>query len=329
MGSSTREQLIGLLSGSEEFVSGQRLSDELGCSRTAIWKHIEELRKGGYVVEAVQKKGYRIQQRPNNLHPGEIKSNLKTEKLGQNVHYEEQVTSTQEIAHRLAMEGAPEGTIAIAEQQTTGRGRLGRPWHSPKGSGIWMSIILKPNIPPQQAPQLTLLAAVSVVQGIQKSTGLKPQIKWPNDILIDGKKIVGILTELQAEADRVNSVIMGIGINVNTPEDSFPEELASIATSLKVENGGSDIDRSELVRSILEEMEKLYTLYLEHGFAPIKLLWEGSAASLGKHVRVKTLSGELTGKAQGITDEGVLLIEDQAGEVHQVYSADIELSQNK
>jgi BirA family biotin operon repressor/biotin-[acetyl-CoA-carboxylase] ligase len=325
MASTTREKLIGLLSDSDEFLSGQTLSDELGCSRTAVWKHIEELRKAGYIVEAVQKKGYRIKQRPNNLHPGEIKRNLNTDRLGQNVHHQEEVTSTQEIAHRLAMEGAPEGTIVVAEQQTTGRGRLGRPWHSPKGSGIWMSIILRPTIPPQQAPQLTLMAAVSVVQGIQKVTDIKAQIKWPNDILINGKKIVGILTELQAEPDRINSVIMGIGINVNTPADSFPKELESIATSLKIENDGIDIDRSKLVRSILEEMEKLYGVYLEHGFAPIKLLWEGSAASLGKKIHVRTLSGELYGTAKGITEEGVLLLEDEEGNIHKVYSADIQI----
>ncbi|WP_257351786.1 biotin--[acetyl-CoA-carboxylase] ligase [Pseudalkalibacillus decolorationis] len=328
MGLSTREKLIGLLSESEKFSSGQQLSKELGCSRTAVWKHIEELRKEGYIVEAVQKKGYRIQHRPNNLHPGEIKNQLTTKKLGQNVHFEEQVTSTQEIAHRIAMEGAPEGTIVIAEQQTTGRGRLGRPWHSPKGSGIWMSIILRPNIPPQQSPQLTLLAAVGVVQGIERSVGLNPQIKWPNDILIEGKKVVGILTELQAEADRINSVIIGIGINVNTPKDAFPKELETIATSLKAESSGNDIDRSELVRSILIEMEKLYDLYLDHGFTPIKLLWEGAAASLGKRVVVRTLSGEITGKAKGITEEGILLVEDDFGDIHRVYSADIELPKN-
>jgi BirA family biotin operon repressor/biotin-[acetyl-CoA-carboxylase] ligase len=185
-----------------------------------------------------------------------------------------------------------------------------------------MSVILRPNIPPQKAPQLTLLAAVSVVQGIQQVTDLDAQIKWPNDILIDGKKVVGILTELQAEADRVNSVIIGIGINVNTPE--FPDELSDIATSLKVEKG-AEVERAFLVRAIMEKMEKLYDLYLEHGFGPIKLLWEGSAASLGKRVRVRTITGELYGKAQGITDEGVLLIEDDEGEIHRVYSADIEL----
>lgn len=326
MQSTTRERLISLLSDSEDYISGQKLSEIIGCSRTAVWKHIEELRKEGYVVEAVQKKGYRIIERPNNLHPGEIKHQLNTEKMGQAIHYEHSVTSTQEIAHKHALNGADEGTIIIADEQTSGRGRLGRSWHSPKGNGIWMSIILRPNIPPQKAPQLTLLAAVSVVQGIEEVTGLDAQIKWPNDILIDGKKVVGILTELQAEADRVNSVIIGVGINVNTPEEMFPEDISKIATSLKVESG-KEIERAHLVRAIMENLEKLYYLYLEHGFAPIKLLWEGSAASLGKRVRVRTITGELYGKAQGITDEGVLLVEDDEGEVHRVYSADIELPQ--
>ncbi|MCF6408209.1 biotin--[acetyl-CoA-carboxylase] ligase [Pseudalkalibacillus salsuginis] len=324
MATTIREKLISLLSDAGGYKSGQKLSEILGCSRTAVWKHIEELRKEGYVVEAVQKKGYRIITRPNNLLPGEIKHQLNTEKLGQEIHYEESVSSTQEIAHRHALNNAPEGTIVIADEQTSGRGRLGRSWHSPKGSGVWMSVILRPNIPPQKAPQLTLLAAVSVVQGVQQVTGEDAQIKWPNDILIDGKKVVGILTELQAEADRVNSVIIGIGINVNTA--AFPDEISNIATSLKIASG-TEIERAHLVRSILEKMEKLYTLYLEHGFSPIKLLWEGSAASLGKRIRVRTIAGELYGKAQGITEEGVLLVEDDLGTVHRVYSADIELTQ--
>ncbi|MCF6137553.1 biotin--[acetyl-CoA-carboxylase] ligase [Pseudalkalibacillus berkeleyi] len=326
MQTTTRERLISLLSDSDDYISGQKLSEIIGCSRTAVWKHIEELRKEGYVVEAVQKRGYRITVRPNNLHPGEIKNHLNTEKIGQVVHFENTVTSTQEIAHKHALNGAEEGTIIIADEQTVGRGRLGRAWHSPKGSGVWMSIILRPNIPPQKAPQLTLLAAVSVVQGIEEVTGLSAQIKWPNDILIDGKKVVGILTELQAEADRVNSVIIGIGINVNTPKEAFPKDIETIATSLKVEKG-EEIERAYLVRAIMEKMEKLYHIYLEHGFAPIKLMWESSAASLGKRVRVRTITGELYGKAQGITEEGVLLVEDDEGTVHRVYSADIELPQ--
>ncbi|WP_349407550.1 biotin--[acetyl-CoA-carboxylase] ligase [Pseudalkalibacillus sp. SCS-8] len=327
MSSTTRERLISLLSESDGYLSGQKLSQIIGCSRTAVWKHIEELRKEGYVVEAVQKKGYRIIERPNNLNPGEIKHQLKTEKFGHTIYYESQVTSTQELAHKHALDGTEEGSIVIADEQVSGKGRLGRAWHSPKGSGIWMSIILRPNIPPQKSPQLTLLAAVSVVQGIEEVTGLNGQIKWPNDILIDGKKVVGILTELQAEADRINSVIVGIGINVNTPREAFPEEIANTATSLKVE-AGEEIERAKLVRAILEKMEKLYLLYLEHGFAPIKLLWEGSAASLGKRVRVRTITGVLFGRAQGITEEGVLLVEDDEGTVHRVYSADIELPHN-
>ncbi|WP_221565165.1 biotin--[acetyl-CoA-carboxylase] ligase [Alkalihalobacillus sp. TS-13] len=324
MATTTRERLISLLSDTENYKSGQKLSEVLGCSRTAVWKHIEELRKEGYVVEAVQKKGYRITTRPNNLIPGEIKHQLDTKKLGHEIHYEESVASTQEIAHQHALKGAHEGSIVIADEQTSGRGRLGRAWHSPKGSGVWMSVILRPKIPPQKTPQLTLLAAVSVVQGIEEVTGVDAQIKWPNDILIDGKKVVGILTELQAEADRVNSVIIGIGINVNTPQDAFPDDIAAIATSLKIASG-KEVERAYLVRAILEKMEKLYHLYLDHGFTPIKLLWEGSAASLGKRVRVRTITGELYGNAQGITEEGVLLVEDDKGTIHRVYSADIDI----
>lgn len=305
-----------------EYISGQELAEVLRCSRTAIWKHIEELRKDGFVLEAVRKKGYRIVEVPHKIIPDEIRFGLETKQLGRSIHYEETVDSTQRIAQRLAYDGAEEGTIVIAEEQLGGRGRLERSWHSPKYKGIWMSIILRPRIPIMQTPQLTLLMAVAAVKGIEQATGCEPGIKWPNDLLLNGKKISGILTELQADSDRIHSLIIGIGINVNLELEDYPEELRNTASSLFIETG-KEWDRATIVQTILLELEKLYSLYLENGFYPIKLLWESYAVSIGKRVKATTLNGSFTGIAKGITDEGVLLLEDDNGKVHHIYSADI------
>jgi BirA family biotin operon repressor/biotin-[acetyl-CoA-carboxylase] ligase len=326
--SARRQQLVQLLLNDKgEYVSGQMISEQLGCSRTAIWKHINELRKDGYEVDAVPKKGYLIINQPDRISATEVLSQLETSRLGHRIHYEETVTSTQEIAHKLANDSDQEGVVVLAEEQLKGRGRLGRPWHSPKGSGIWMSLVLKPQIAPQKAPQLTLLAAVGVVQALHKVTGLQAEIKWPNDLLINGRKVVGILTELQAEADRVHSVIIGMGINVNLEQDQFPSELQSTATSISHEVGHT-VTRAKLICAILYEIEKLYDSYLENGFHVIKLLWESYAASIGKRIHVRTLTDEFDGLALGISEEGVLLVEDDAGKVHRIFSADIHIPNN-
>lgn len=306
------------------FVSGQKISELLGCSRTAVWKHIEDLRTSGYEVEAIQRKGYRIIKVPDKISRDIIQMGLKTKRLGQKIVYEESLPSTQKLAHQQSLDGSVEGTVILAEEQTAGRGRLDRTWYSPKSTGIWMSIILRPQIPPQKAPQLTLLAAVSIVLGIQEATGLQCEIKWPNDILIKGKKLAGILTELESDADRINAVIMGIGLNINQLLEHFPEELQDKATSLRVE-GNQIFDRAEIVRSILFQLEKLYDKYLEYGFEVIKILWESFAISIGRPIIARTLNGAIEGTAQGITEEGVLILEDENGTIHHIYSADIEL----
>jgi BirA family transcriptional regulator, biotin operon repressor / biotin---[acetyl-CoA-carboxylase] ligase len=321
--SEIRKKLIDAFSNTgSEYLSGQHLADIAGCTRTAVWKHIEELRKEGFEFEAVRRKGYKITSIPENMSADKITLGLKTSFFGRSLHYYESVESTQKIAYKLAYEHAAEGTVVIAEEQTAGRGRMDRKWHSPKYSGIWMSILLRPKLPIPKAPQLTLIAAVGVVQAIEEVTGLIPEIKWPNDILINGKKVTGILTELQAESDRINSIILGIGINVNTTTEELPAEIVHIASSLKIE-AGRMINRENLIRSILEKLEKLYVLYLEKGFFPIKLLWESYAISIGKNITARTLTREIKGKAIGITEDGVLLLEEPCGRVHNIYSADI------
>ncbi|WP_369903592.1 biotin--[acetyl-CoA-carboxylase] ligase [Bacillus manliponensis] len=325
MQSSIRKQLLEIFSEANgEFLSGQTISEKLGCSRTAVWKHMEGLRNEGYELEAVRRLGYRIANKPDKVTANEIGLGLQTEFLGRTVYFEESVESTQQIAARLAYEGVEEGTVVVAEEQVAGRGRLSRKWHSPKGTGIWMSMILRPAIPVHQAPQLTLLTAVGVAQAIEKYAGLSVGIKWPNDILIHGKKAVGILTEMQADPDKVNAVIIGIGINVNQKQEHFPEEIKHIATSLAIEADQIFV-RAELMQLIFLQIEKLYKEYLERGFGVIKLLWESYATSLGKEIAARTMKETITGVAKGITADGVLLLEDKEGNIHHIHSADIEL----
>lgn len=323
MQSPTRKKILEIFTNKQnEFVSGEELAKLLGCSRTAVWKHIEELRKEGFQLEAIRKKGYRIIDTKDRVSENEIQLGLKTKKLGCTIYYVESIDSTQKLAHSLVQDGCPEGTIVVAEEQLNGRGRLARTWFSPKYSGIWMSVILRPTLPPKMSPQFTLIAAIAVVQAIAENTTLHPEIKWPNDILINGKKVSGILTELQADSDKVHAIIIGIGINVN--QKQFPDELKQIATSLFIESG-KETKRSHLIQAILEKIETYYQIYMEKGFAPLKLLWENYAVSIGKDIIAHTLNGDIIGKAIGITDEGVLKLEDQDEKVHLIYSADIEI----
>jgi BirA family biotin operon repressor/biotin-[acetyl-CoA-carboxylase] ligase len=325
MGSPVKEQILKLFTDNkDEFISGEYISKQLGISRTAIWKYMNELKAEGIEIEAVRKVGYKIVGKLDKITQTDIKLGLETKQFGRNVIFYEEVESTQNIANELVLKGAEEGTIVLAERQVKGRGRLQRNWVTGEGKAIAMSIILKPKIPPKVAPQLTLLAAVAVASAISKVTNLKPSIKWPNDILINNKKVCGILTEMHGDSDLISSVIVGIGINVNQEKDEFPNDIISRATSIRIEEG-KKILRSKIVQAILMEMEKLYAIFLEKGFVPIKLLWESYAISLGREITATTYSETIVGKALGITDEGQLLLEDEEGKIHTIYSADISI----
>ncbi|WP_188496676.1 biotin--[acetyl-CoA-carboxylase] ligase [Pullulanibacillus pueri] len=324
--SQTKEEILKLLfQHKETFISGQAICEQLGCSRTAVWKHITELRKEGYTIESVQKRGYKLLEAPKRLTKEEVLANLNSRYFGKVIDFHEVVPSTQKIAHHLAEDGATHGTLVLADEQAGGRGRLGRVWHSPKGTGIWMSLILKPDLTINRIPQLTLLAAVAIVRSIKKVSDVDCSIKWPNDILFEGKKLVGILTELQSEMENVRAVIIGMGINVNIEWADMPAEIRDIATSLKIITGKTQ-SRVMLIQTIMTELEKLYDLYLNEGFEVIKPMWETYALSIGKVIRARTMQGEvLQGVAKGINNDGVLLLEDDQGVVHHIYSADIEI----
>ncbi|OKL37969.1 biotin--[acetyl-CoA-carboxylase] ligase [Domibacillus mangrovi] len=324
MQSSVKHTLLETFSKADgEFVSGQALADRIGCSRTAVWKHIESLRQEGFELEVVRKKGYRITSKPDKVSENELLIGLETNRLGKRIVFKESVESTQKEAHQIAEE-AEEGTLVIAEEQTAGRGRMARTWKSPKYTGIWMSLILKPELPPFKAPQFTLITAVAVTEAIRDVAGVMPSIKWPNDLLLNGKKITGILTELQADSDQIRSIIIGIGVNVNQPE--FPEELAEIATSISIEKGET-VSRAKIVQAIMKKLETYYDEYTMNGFSLIKEKWESYAISIGRHIIARTVTGTIRGKALGITDEGVLKLEDENGIIHNIYSADIEIEQ--
>ncbi len=306
-------------------VSGQQLADEFGISRTAVWKHIKELEERGYEIASVKKKGYSLISQPDTLDPSGLQPLLKTRMIGQKMVYEQSCASTQIIAHQLAQEGTPEGTVAITEEQTAGRGRMARVWDSAYGKGIWMSVILRPDVVPQKAPQFTLVAAVAMVRAIEEVTGLKPEIKWPNDILIKGKKCTGILTELQSDADGIQALIIGIGLNVNQELADFDVQIQDIATSLKLESG-KQVSRQEMVRSILFYLEQYTDLYVEQGFGILKVLWESYSSTIGSKVRARLQKETLIGIAEGITDDGVLQLRTADGKLHAIYSADIEMT---
>lgn len=294
-----------LIEANGEAVSGQQLAEEFGISRTAIWKHIKELEEKGYAIESVKKKGYRIVSIPDTLEPLAIQTGLKTKHIGQNIEYVESCSSTQIIAHKLAQEGAPGGTVVLTETQTAGRGRMARKWDSAAGKGVWMSVILRPDVVPQKAPQFTLVTAVAVVRAIEEVTKLQPKIKWPNDILLNGKKCTGILTELQSDADGIQALIIGIGLNINQEKTDFDPEIQAIATSLKMESGDT-VSRQKLVQSLLYYLEIYTQMYIEEGFGLLKVMWESYSTTIGHPIRARMTNQTLEGIAEGITEDGVL-----------------------
>ncbi len=247
--------ILRLFHSKEGYVSGEHLSRELGVSRTAVWKHISALRHDGYRIEAVPSRGYRLVSSPDNLDPHEVKARLESARVGQRLEYLKITASTNADAFRLAEEGAVEGTVVLADSQTGGKGRRGRVWASPAGVNLYCSVVLRPAIMPHEAPQLTFLSAVAVARAIELTTALTPEIKWPNDLLISGKKVAGLLNEMSAETDGINFVILGIGVNLNMTADQFPDDLRHPATSLLLESG-VQVDRSRFASTMLNELDQ-------------------------------------------------------------------------
>ncbi|MFC1709046.1 biotin--[acetyl-CoA-carboxylase] ligase [Candidatus Omnitrophota bacterium] len=312
------EKILDLLRDRTTYVSGEEISKHLGISRSAIWKHIQELRQQGYEIVAVPHLGYELASIPDRLLPTEISYGLNTKIIGKEIHYHEMITSTMDIAMDLGIKGCKEGVVVCAEGQYKGRGRLSRFWSSPKNRGVYLSIILRPEISPSESPKLTLISAVGVCQAIRSITKLDCFIKWPNDLILNNKKLGGILTEMSAEMDRVKFIIIGIGINVNTPHSL----LISKSTSLR-EQLGERVSRIELTKQILRDIEKEYILFQKQGFGPIIKKWKELSTTLGHRVKVQFRKEHLEGQAIDIDTDGALLVKRDTGFVERVTAGDI------
>src|SRR5271169_2838358 len=272
----TDAKILSALRENPDGVSGAELAEKLKISRAAVWARIEELCQVGYEIEAGPHFGYKLVGSPDALHADDLLARLgKTKVIGRDIRVFEQTTSTNDVIEKLARDGVKEGVVVFAESQTSGRGRLGRKWISPEQKGLWFSILLRPDLRPQEATQLTVASATALRRAIQSETGLKPEIKWPNDILMGGKKVAGILTELNAELDKVRYVILGIGIDVNLDANEFPAELKKIETD-KI------ISRAELATAILKELDKDYSCICGHFFADVADEWEKNCTTIGK-----------------------------------------------
>ncbi|MEW4370271.1 biotin--[acetyl-CoA-carboxylase] ligase [Paenibacillus kandeliae] len=318
------EQLLELLTARPgEYISGEEISRLMSVSRTAIWKGINRLKEQGYEFDSVSRKGYRIVRYPDRFDEVSLRLQLsKRTSWGQPLHLLDTIGSTQDVARELAEQGAIEGTLVIAEEQTAGRGRQGRRFHSPPGRGVWMTVVMRPQQPLQYTSQLTLLAAVAICRALRNVSGLDIGIKWPNDLLIDGRKVCGILVESAAEDGYVRYALAGFGIDVNLAPEDLPEDVRPVATSLRIQRG-EPVDRTEVVTAIMSELESLYELYNREGFAHIAALWEALAFAIGSPVTVKTLQGSLQGIARGLGPNGELLLEHADGQILPVYSGEV------
>ena len=303
-----------------EPLSGEALAARLGLSRAAVWKRINRLKAQGYAIVGSPRRGYRLLAATDKLLPAEIALGLKARRLTGPVHHFDEVASTNDLAKELAAQGAPEGTLVVAEAQTGGRGRLGRQWESPPGTGLYVSLLLRPQLPPTEMPQITLTTAVAVARAVTRVTGVAPGIKWPNDLLLDGKKLGGILTEMETESEQIRHLVVGLGLNVNNP--AFTKELEPLATSLVLATGRPH-SRLKILQAWLEEFEELYGRFLAREFAGILDEWRRLTVTLGRRVTVRQGPVTICGQALEVAPDGALLVETEAGEVVRVTSGEI------
>lgn len=306
-------------------VSGAELAEQLGVTRAAVWGHIEELRRLGYEIEAGPHFGYRLLSVPDVLHADDLLVRLgKTRIIGRDIRVFEETTSTNDVMEKLARDGVREGVVVFAESQTRGRGRLGRKWLSPGRKGLWFSVLLRPELRPQETTQLTVASATALWRAVQSVAGVRPEIKWPNDILIGGKKVAGILTEMSAEVDRVRHVILGIGVDVNLGPGEFPPELRKLATSLRIETG-RPILRAELAVAILRELDADYARVCAGEFAALADEWEAHCSTLGHNVAIQMGERKIRGRAEALDDDGALLLRTEHGHLEHIIGGDVTL----
>ncbi|UCB52895.1 MAG: biotin--[acetyl-CoA-carboxylase] ligase [Candidatus Zixiibacteriota bacterium] len=308
------EEVLSLLQKKRRtFLSTKEISEKLRVHPYVVYQAIKELRRWDFEISSEKGKGYRLLKSPDLILPGEVKRKLSTKIMGKEVLSYRSLGSTNQLGFRLAEAGAREGALILADEQTRGRGRMGRDWYSPPGMGLWISLILRPNIPPFKAPGLSICAGLALAQTIKRLTRLDARIKWPNDCLINGLKVGGILLELSAELDRTNFVIAGVGVNVNHLPRDFPKKLSARATSIRIE-WGKEVSRVRLLTSFLQRFESLYLDFKKKGLSPQRQLIKKFSFLLGKKVAVKFGREKIEGLARDIDDYGSLVIRTPRGE---------------
>ena len=316
-----KSEILRLLKENHGYLSGQEICDHFQVSRTAVWKVMEHLKKEGYQIEAVRNKGYHLVDSPDVMSKAEIESLVHAKWAGARVVCYEETDSTNVRAKEAGEKGEEHGTLFVAERQEAGRGRRGRRWESPAGVSIYMTILLRPELAPVEAPRLTPLMAIAVAEGIRRVTGLDCQIKWPNDVIIGGKKICGILTEMSAEIGLINYLVIGVGINVN--QESFPKEIETKATSLKLELG-RHVRRSELIAAVMEEFEVCYETFFKTGdLSQVREKYNRMLVNRGREVRVLEPGNEYEAYALGINDEGELIVRTKDGRERTIYAGEV------
>lgn len=303
-----KEEILRLLRSADGYISGQELCNRFGVSRTAVWKAINQLKEAGYEIEAQQNKGYRLMAAPDLMTEAEIKSLMHTEWVAKEVLYFDTIDSTNTKAQELAEKGYPSGTLVVADKQESGKGRRGRSWVSPSGTGIFMTLMIKPDINPNNASMLTLVAALAVAKAITSVTGEEALIKWPNDIVVNSKKVCGILTEMNAQFDYINHIVVGIGINVHN--ESFPEEISQMASSLMIEAGGKRFHRAQIIAETMSYFEQYYDTFLKtQDLSALVREYDELLVNMNKSVRVLDPKEPFDGKAMGITPKGELIVD--------------------
>lgn len=316
-----KAEILSLLRERGSYVSGQELCEHFGVSRTAVWKAINQLKKEGYCIQAVQNRGYLLVSEDEVFGQNELESRMDTKWAGHPVSFYDTVNSTNLRAKLDADNGAPEGALVVADMQTAGRGRRGRTWSSPAGLNVYFTLILKPQYVPDKASMVTLVMALAVAEGIRETCGVEAGIKWPNDIVANGKKVCGILTEMSVERDFIHHVVIGVGINVGLQE--FAPELAATATSLQAECGRK-VPKAALVANIMKAFEKHYEVF--RGKADLSGLigsYNEMLVNRDREVRVLDPKGEYSGIARGINEVGELLVELPDGRVEKVYAGEV------
>jgi len=303
-----KEEILRLLRSADGYISGQELCNRFGVSRTAVWKAINQLKEAGYEIEAQQNKGYRLMAAPDLMTEAEIKSLMHTDWVAKEVLYFDTIDSTNTKAQELAEKGYPSGTLVVADKQESGKGRRGRSWVSPSGTGIFMTLMIKPDINPNNASMLTLVAALAVAKAITSVTGEEAMIKWPNDIVVNSKKVCGILTEMNAQFDYINHIVVGIGINVHN--ESFPEEINQMASSLMIEAGGKRFHRAQIIAETMSYFEQYYDTFLKtQDLSALVREYDELLVNRNKSVRVLDPKEPFDGKAMGITPKGELIVD--------------------